>query len=95
MIRQETHADAAAIDRVHRAAFDPPAPGDEPVEVGLVRALRADEGWLPELSLVAEHEGEVVGHVVCSRGSLDRWPPSDSDPSGSSRTDRATGSAAR
>ena len=73
LIRRETDADAAAIDLVHRAAFDPPAPGAEPVEVGLVRALRADEGWLPELSLVAEHAGEVVGHVVCSRGSLGRW----------------------
>jgi len=73
LIRQEIHTDAAAIDRVHRAAFDPPAPGVEPVEVGLVGALRADQGWLPELSLVAEHEGEVVGHVVCTRGSLDCW----------------------
>ena len=73
LIRRETDADAAAIDIVHRAAFDPPAPGVEPVEVGLVRALRADEGWLPELSLVAEHEGEVVGHVVCTLGSVGRW----------------------
>jgi putative acetyltransferase len=73
IIRQETSNDAAAIDAVHRAAFAPVAAGAEPVEVGLVRALRSDAGWSPKLSLVAEHEGVVVGHVVCSRGSLGPW----------------------
>lgn len=71
LIRRETADDAAAIDAVHRAAFDPPAPGTEPVEVGLVRALRSDAAWLPELSLVAERGQAVVGHVVCSLGALD------------------------
>ena len=36
LIRRETDGDADAIDLVHRAAFAPPAPGVEPVEVGLV-----------------------------------------------------------
>lgn len=71
LIRQETAADLAAIDAVHRAAFDPPEPGVEPIEVALVHALRADPGWVPALSLVAEDEtGDVVGHVVATVGSV-------------------------
>jgi putative acetyltransferase len=43
----------------------------EPVEVGLVRSLRSDAGWVPALSLVAEDpSGVVVGHVICTVGSL-------------------------
>ncbi|HEY7072412.1 MAG TPA: hypothetical protein VH479_19955 [Acidimicrobiales bacterium] len=48
LIRRELPADADAVDAVHRAAFAPGTdPGAEPVEVGLVQALRADPGWLP------------------------------------------------
>jgi putative acetyltransferase len=56
----------------HRSAFAGQAePGAEPVEVALVRALRADAAWLPALSLVAEDDhGAVVGHVVASSASL-------------------------
>lgn len=73
LIRREAATDLDAIDAVHRAAFadQAPAPGAEPVEVGLVRSLRDDAGWVPGLSLVAEDDGAVVGHVVCAEGSLD------------------------
>jgi len=75
LIRRETEPDIEAIDAVHAAAFPPPEPGGEPIEVGLVRALRADSGWSPKLSLVAEDgTGEVIGHVVCSLGSVDNTP---------------------
>ena len=70
LIRRETAADLDAIDAVHRAAFADQAPGGEPVEVGLVRSLREDSGWVSGLSLVAERDGTVVGHVVCTEGSL-------------------------
>lgn len=75
LIRQELPSDLDAIDAIHRAAFAPMTDGDdEPIEVGLVRALRADRGWVPALSLVAEpaHDGSgaVVGHVVCTEGSV-------------------------
>ena len=70
LIRQEAAADFDAIDSVHRAAFADQAPAGEPVEVNLVRLLRNDAGWVPGLSLVAEHAGTLVGHVVCTEGSL-------------------------
>lgn len=65
LIRREVPADIDGIDEVHRRAFDGPA------EAGLVHALRADAGWVPALSLVAEDAGgRVAGHVVCTEGSL-------------------------
>ena len=76
LIRQETDADMAAIDAVHVAAFGAVTPGVDPVEGDLVSALRSDVGWVGALSLVAERSGddagdpEIVGHVVCSLGSI-------------------------
>jgi putative acetyltransferase len=64
LIRRETEADLDAVDALHRAAF----PGD--VEADLLRALRADPGWVPALSLVAEGDGTVIGHVVCTVGRV-------------------------
>ncbi|HEX6237418.1 MAG TPA: N-acetyltransferase [Acidimicrobiales bacterium] len=58
LIRRERPTDIEAIDAVHGAAFPPPGAGAEPVEVGLVRALRADPGWVPSLSLVALAGGD-------------------------------------
>jgi putative acetyltransferase len=66
LIRREGAGDVEAIDAVHRQAFDGPAEAD------LVHALRADAGWVPALSLVAEGAGgAVVGHVVCTEGTLE------------------------
>ncbi|GAA0212352.1 N-acetyltransferase [Saccharothrix mutabilis subsp. mutabilis] len=70
IIRRESAADVEAIANVTEAAF-----ADRPGgEVWLVGALREDPGWLPALSLVAEVEGEVVGHVVCTRGFVGETP---------------------
>ena len=72
LIRREVPSDLDAIDAIHRQAFAAGAPeGAEPVEVGLVRALRADPGWVPALSLVAEDDGgRVIGHVVATEGTV-------------------------
>jgi putative acetyltransferase len=72
LIRRESSADIETIDEIHRQAFAAVAtPGTEPIEVGLVRALRMDAGWVPALSLVAElPDGQVVGHVVCTLGNV-------------------------
>lgn len=58
-VRPETAADIAAIHAVHRAAF----PGVQ--EAGLVDTLREDGDLI--LSLVAERDGAIVGHVAFSR----------------------------
>ncbi len=84
-IRRERPTDQQAIGRVHDAAF--PDVGGSSVESRLVAWLRADAGWLPKLSLVAEVPGggdrdggglsvgadgrAVAGHVVASRAWLD------------------------
>ncbi|MEJ2858202.1 MULTISPECIES: GNAT family N-acetyltransferase [unclassified Saccharothrix] len=70
IIRRETVSDVEPIAGVTEAAFAE-RPGGE---VWLVGALREDAGWIPELSLVAELGGEVVGHVVCTRGRVDAVP---------------------
>ena len=70
LIRRETTADIQVIHDVTEAAFAA-RPGGE---AGLVDALRADPGWIPALSLVAEVDGVVVGHVVCTRGSVGDAP---------------------
>ena len=70
IIRRERRGDVAAARQVQAEAFP------TEVEAGLLDELREDDGWLPELSLVAEVDGDVVGHVVCTRGSIgaDRRP---------------------
>lgn len=71
MIRREAEADADAIRAVHSAAFAKTDSVGVPVEATLVDALRADEGWLPAYSLVAtDSDGQVVGHVVATRGRV-------------------------
>ncbi|MFI9010300.1 GNAT family N-acetyltransferase [Actinosynnema sp. NPDC053489] len=70
LIRRETAADVRAIHDVTEAAFAAQPRG----EVRLVGELRADPGWIPALSLVAEVGGEVVGHVVCTRGAVGDAP---------------------
>jgi putative acetyltransferase len=44
------------------------------MEADLVTALRADEGWLPTLSLVAVDGDRIVGHVVCTRAHIGAEP---------------------
>ncbi|MPZ83894.1 MAG: GNAT family N-acetyltransferase [Actinophytocola sp.] len=68
LIRRETPADVDAIFAVHRGAFE------TELEAKLVTSLRADEGWLPALSLVALDGDEVVGHVVCTRAHIAGTP---------------------
>jgi putative acetyltransferase len=72
LIRRETPKDIAAIHAVTVAAFAKPDQ-PSPVEADLVGWLRADEGWIPALSLVAVAGDEVIGHVVCTRGWIE--PP--------------------
>jgi putative acetyltransferase len=76
IIRRETSDDVDAIRTVTTAAFAPLDRPDAPVaEATLVDALRAHSAWLPKLSLVAvDPNGEVVGHVLCTRGHVGSVP---------------------
>ena len=57
------------IHAVITAAFARPETAGRAVpEATLVDELRASEAWLPPLSLVASDDGEITGHVVCTRG---------------------------
>ena len=64
-IRPETQADHAAIAEVTAAAF-----GKED-EARLVEAIRGSKEFVPELSLVAEEDGRIVGHVMLSYAALE------------------------
>ena len=66
IIRRERPADVAAARSIQVEAFAKDE--QEPVEARLLDGLRACEGWIPELSWVAEIGGQIVGHNVCTRG---------------------------
>jgi len=70
LIRRESERDRADIHAVTAAAFGGPGAADPPAEATLVDELRASDAWLPRLSLVAVGAGEVIGHVVCTRGHV-------------------------
>jgi putative acetyltransferase len=86
LLRRETAADVPSVDEVHRSAFG------RAVEAELVHALRADRGWLPALSLVAEDRaGRVVGHVVGTLGSVGDAPACGIGPVGVRPEDQGRG----
>lgn len=65
-IRAEAVPDQKTIRLVHEFAFETPA------EAKLVDSLR--ELTKPLISLVAEEEGEIVGHILFSAVTLDGQP---------------------
>jgi putative acetyltransferase len=58
IVRPERADDHAEIGELVGAAFG------SPVEPQLVVDLRASAGYLPELALVADDDGELAGHVM-------------------------------
>jgi putative acetyltransferase len=75
LIRREAAGDAAAVRAVTAAAFGRPGMAGPPAEATLVDELRASGAWLPCLSLVAlDAGGDVIGHVVCTRGHVGQAP---------------------
>lgn len=65
IIRQERPEDFEIIDQIHDLAFG------HDWESKLIRNLRTEEGYDPILSLVAEHEGKVIGHILFSRITIE------------------------
>ncbi|MGD2042433.1 MAG: N-acetyltransferase [Acidimicrobiia bacterium] len=71
LIRSERPADVPEISRLVAEAFRPPDSPDNPVpEVALVETLRASGAWIPEQSLVAMMEEEMVGYCLCTRAHV-------------------------
>lgn len=64
-VRPETAADYAAVARVHVRAF-----GDRADEAVIVALLRQRASYTPGLSLVAEVDGVIAGHVLFTPGIL-------------------------
>lgn len=64
-VRAERRDDRTAISAVTEAAFG------KPLEARMIDAIRASPGFVPELSLVAEDDGQLVGHVLLSYVELE------------------------
>lgn len=62
-IRRATGQDRSQIQELHRAAFDA---SENEIVARLAIELLDDDGSPPTLSLVAERDGAVVGHVAFS-----------------------------
>ena len=59
-LRAEQPGDGDAIAAVTAAAFG------KQLEARMVGAIRASDRFVPELSLVAELDGRIIGHVILS-----------------------------
>jgi predicted N-acetyltransferase YhbS len=64
-VRTETPDDYAQVYRLNYDAF-----GQRDDESQLVERIRNSNGFIPELSIVAEYEGEIVGHVLLSQAYI-------------------------
>jgi putative acetyltransferase len=85
IVRRSRRTDVDEIASVHGDAFG------RVDERDLAVALLSDGSAVPELSLVAEWEGTIVGHVVCSRCFVDGSPALGLGPIGISSTDQRRG----
>lgn len=65
-IRKETEADYAAVGALLDRSFG------QPDEARLVTSLRQCSAFIPELSLVAELDGRIVGHIMFTKVSIVR-----------------------
>jgi len=76
LIRRETERDTDVIRAITTAAFAASRPPGQTVpEARLIDELRVGPAWLPALSLVAvTPAGEVIGHVLGSRGHVAQDP---------------------
>jgi predicted N-acetyltransferase YhbS len=73
VIRQEQEKDIDAVYQVVKTAFATMelADGDEQ---DLVNRLRKSAAFIPELSLVAEYEGKIIGHILFTKMKIGDHP---------------------
>lgn len=65
IIRTENEADYNEVYQLNYAAF-----GNRDDESKLIERIRMSEEFIPELSIVAEIDGEIVGHVLLSKAKV-------------------------
>lgn len=68
-IRKEKTEDFNSIYTVIKAAFESAEHADGN-EQDLAAALRKGESYIPELSLVAEENGEILGHIMFTKAMV-------------------------
>ncbi len=68
-LRSETAADYAAVEALVKSAFEH-APHSDGSEHLLVARLRASAAFIPALSIVAEHKGELVGYILLTSNGI-------------------------
>lgn len=71
LIRKEEPKDYEIVYSVVKDTFDS-AEHSDGNEQDLVNALRKGESFIPELSLVAEINGKIVGHIMFTRAMVGR-----------------------
>lgn len=69
IIRQETSKDYDKVFALVKEAFET-AEHSDGNEQDLVVALRKGDSFVPELSLVAEIDGEIAGHILYTEGKV-------------------------
>lgn len=69
VIRREETKDQSAVYSLVKKAFETAEHADGN-EQELVNALRKSEAYIPELSLVAEIGGKVVGHIMFTKAKV-------------------------
>ncbi len=65
-LRQETDTDYEAVFKVIEEAFSEVVDSDNK-EHFLVERLRNSEAFIPELSIIAESDGSIIGHILLTR----------------------------
>ena len=70
LIRKEETKDYNIIFSVVKKAFES-AEHSDGNEQDLVNALRKSEAYIPELSLVAEKDGEIVAHIMFTKARVE------------------------
>ncbi|MBM7702927.1 GNAT family N-acetyltransferase [Metabacillus iocasae] len=68
-IRIEQKSDIEVIDSVIKQAFKD-LPFSDQTEHELVKRLRKCKEWIPELSLVYEQDGNIVGHLLVTKAYI-------------------------
>lgn len=71
IIRQETESDWEEVCKVIKKAFETVGYSDHD-EHNLVNRLRKSDSFIPELSLVAERDEEIIGYILFTKINVNK-----------------------